>query len=126
MVDGKRKGRTNVIGAYSCEKGLFAAQTYETMINKKAFVDWIKEHLLQHLKAGMTVIMDNAPWHKGDDIQELIESTGARLLKLPPYSPDLNPIEKAWANLKNAIKKAKKTISDIGENINMQIHNMKK
>ncbi|MEM7621491.1 MAG: transposase, partial [Pseudomonadota bacterium] len=60
LVDGKRKGRTNVIGAYSCEKGLFAAQTYETMINKKAFVDWIKEHLLQHLKAGMTVIMDNA------------------------------------------------------------------
>ncbi|MEM7620224.1 MAG: transposase, partial [Pseudomonadota bacterium] len=82
--------------------------------------------LLQHLKTGMMVIMDNAPWHKGDDIRELIESTGAKLLKLPPYSPGLNPIEKAWANLKNAIKKAKKTISDIGENINMQIKNMKK
>ncbi|MEM7621345.1 MAG: transposase [Pseudomonadota bacterium] len=115
-----------MIGAYSCEKGLFAAQTYETTINKQTFVDWIKEHLLQHLKTGMMVIMDNAPWHKGDDIRELIESTGAKLLKLPPYSTDLNPIKKAWANLKSAIKKAKKTIPDIRENINLQIKNMEK
>ena len=73
----------------------------------------------------MVVIMDNAPWHKGNDLKTLIESTGAILLKLPPYSPDLNPIEQAWANLKQAIKKATKTIQDINENINTQIQNMK-
>lgn len=70
--------------------------------------------------------MDNAPWHKGNDIKRLIESTGAKLIKLPPYSPDLNPIEQAWANLKSAIKKAKKTISDMKQNIQKQIKYMDK
>jgi transposase len=49
--------------------------------------------------------MDNAPWHKGEEIKKIIEETGAKLLYLPPYSPDLNPIEHAWANLKQFIRK---------------------
>jgi len=56
----------------------------------------------------------------------LIESTGARLLKLPPYSPDLNPIEHTWANLKSAIKKATKTCNNIIQNITQQINHMGK
>lgn len=68
--------------------------------------------------------MDNAPWHNGDDIKQLIETTGAKLLKLPPYSPDLNKIEKAWANLKAAIKKASSMIPDIHTNLAIQIHIM--
>ena len=95
LTYGKRKGRTNIIGAWSCGQKLFATQTYDHTVNKQVFIEWIKEHLLPTLKAGMTVIMDNAPWHKREDIKTLIESTGARLLKLPPYSPDLNPIEHA-------------------------------
>lgn len=77
-----------------------------------------------HLAKGMVVIMDNAPWHKGDDIKQLIEATGAKLLKLPPYSPDLNPIEHAWANLKARIKKAASCIPDIHENISTQLISM--
>ena len=70
--------------------------------------------------------MDNAPWHKGEDIRQIIENTGAILIYLPPYSPDLNPIEHAWANLKAAIKKAKNTIKNITKNILYQIINMRK
>jgi transposase len=74
----------------------------------------------------MAVIMDNAPWHKGQDIRDIIEATGAILIYLPPYSPDLNPIEHAWANLKAAIKSAKNTIENIAENIATQIIQMRK
>ena len=49
--------------------------------------------------------MDNAPWHKSDEIAKAIENVGARLIYLPPYSPDFNKIEQQWANLKNFIKK---------------------
>lgn len=72
------------------------------------------------------VIMDNAPWHKAEDIRLAIESRGAKLLFLPPYSPDLNPIEKAWANLKAAIRKAKPLFDDLDTNIMTQIKAMAK
>ncbi len=66
----------------------------------------------------------NAPWHKGNDIKYLIESTGAKLLKLPPYSPDLNPIEHAWANLKQAIKLNKHKFENFETNLASQMQNM--
>lgn len=124
LTHGKRQGRTNIIAAWSSEKKLFASQSYEHTIKKVSFLEWLKTSLLKHLGKGMVVIMDNAPWHKGDDIKQLIEATGAKLIKLPPYSPDLNPIEKAWANLKAAVKKACPTLSDIRENIATQIKTM--
>lgn len=124
LTDGKRQTRTNVIGAWSSTNKLFATQTYEHTINKKIFVAWIKQNLLKYLKIGMVVIMDNAPWHKGDDIKDLIESTGAKLIKLPPYSPDLNPIEHAWANLKHYVKSAKKDFDDFSDNLATQLLKM--
>ncbi len=65
--------------------------------------------------------MDNAPWHKGAEIKEIIEETGAKLLYLPPYSPDLNPIEHAWANLKQFIKKLAHTALTMMEKIHKYI-----
>ena len=124
LSNGKRQGRTNVIGAWSTTHKLFATNTYEHTVNKQVFTQWLKSHLLQHLKQGMLVIMDNAPWHKGEDIKNLIESTGARLLKLPPYSPDLNPIEHAWANLKHYVKSAKKDFEHFSDNLAAQLHKM--
>jgi transposase len=124
LVTGKRRKRTNVIGAWSSENKLFATQNYEHTINKQTFLEWIRNNLLPTLKEGFVVIMDNAPWHLGEDIKTLIESTGAKLLKLPPYSPDLNPIEHAWANLKQAIKTHQPTFSDFCENLNEQLKKM--
>jgi transposase len=122
LTYGKRKGRTNVIGAWSPGQGLFATQTYSCTINKPTFIDGLKQHLLPLLHKGNGVIMDNAPWHKGTDIETLIASTGALLLKLPPYSPDFNPIEHAWVTLKSNIKKASITCPDIIQNIHHHIN----
>jgi len=88
------------------------------------FMEWLNTELLPYLKEGLVVIMDNAPWHKGNDIKNLIENTGAKLLKLPPYSPDLNPIEHAWANLKQAIKSNKHQFESFETNLASQIQNM--
>jgi len=68
--------------------------------------------------------MDNAPWHRGDKIANLIESTGAKLISLPPYSPALNPIEHAWANLKHYVKSAKKDFEHFSENLAVQLLKM--
>ena len=121
---GKRKKRSNIIGAWTSDAKLFATQCFETTINKERFVEWIKEKLCPHLCKGFVVIMDNAPWHKGRDIEDIIEQTGAKMIKLPPYSPDLNPIEHAWANLKNAIKTNAKAFQNVKDNIRQQLRNM--
>ena len=66
---------------------------------------WLENFLLPSLGSGYTLIMDNAAFHKSEDTKILIKNAGCQLFFLPPYSPDLNPIEKFWANLKAKIKK---------------------
>ncbi|HEY5141329.1 MAG TPA: transposase, partial [Methylococcales bacterium] len=61
--------------------------------------------LLPVLKPGQSVVMDNATFHKGGRIEQLIEQAGCEVLYLPPYSPDLNKIEKCWSWLKSRIRK---------------------
>jgi transposase len=70
------------------------------------FLTYVERCLVPELRPGEIVIMDNLPAHKVDGVQHLIEATGARLLYLPPYSPDLNPIEMAFAKLKALLRKA--------------------
>ena len=65
---------------------------------------WIKDFLFPDLKPGQTVILDNATFHKSEKTKQLIENDGCKVIFLPPYSPDLNPIETFWANLKRKIK----------------------
>ena len=72
--------------------------------NKELFENWVEKFLIEELKPGQVVIMDNASFHKSQKTQELIESVGCRIIFLPPYSPDYNPIEKFWANMKRWIK----------------------
>ena len=68
------------------------------------FNQWLEECLLPILRTGWTIILDNASFHKGARTRELIEKSEYNLLYLPPYSPDLNPIENQWAVLKNHYK----------------------
>ena len=91
------KKRTNVIGALY-EKVLFALDTFKENINGKIFYDWCKDMLIPSLKRKCVIVMDNASFHKR--VQKLLNRHGHRLLFLPPYSPDLNPIEKKWAQVK--------------------------
>jgi transposase len=66
---------------------------------------WLESCLLPTLTIGQVVVMDNATFHKGGRIRELIETAGCQLLYLPPYSPDLNKIEQCWSLLKSRIRK---------------------
>lgn len=75
-------------------------------MNRDAFKTYVEQVLAPTLAQGDMVVMDNLPAHKGDRVRELIEVTGARLLLLPPYSPDLNPIENAFSKLKTLLRKA--------------------
>ena len=79
-----------------------------------AFLAYVRQVLVKELSPGDVVIMDNLPAHKVGGIRQAIEATGARLLYLPPYSPDFNPIEMAFSKLKALLRKAAaRTIDDL-------------
>lgn len=71
--------------------------------NALIFNDWIANQLVPKLKKGQKIIMDNASFHKKPATRALIEKAKCELIYLPAYSPDLNPIEKFWANVKRII-----------------------
>ena len=93
------KGRTNAIGALLGKK-LLTVGLFESNINTEAFNAWVKQELLLFLPSHSVIIMDNASFHKGKWLRENIELKGHILEYLPPYSPDLNPIEHKWAQAK--------------------------
>ena len=86
--------------------GLTAPWVLDGAMNKLAFETYVEKVLAPTLQPGDIVILDNLPSHKGDKVRELIEAKGAARLLLPPYSPDLNPIEMAFAKLKALLRKA--------------------
>ena len=99
-------------------KGIVAPMVLDGPINREAFLAYIEQFLMPVLKPGDIVIMDNLPAHKGDAVREAIEAAGARLRYLPPYSPDLNPIENAFSKLKAGLKKiAARTITHLWDAI---------
>jgi transposase len=75
-------------------------------MNRKIFTAYVARFLVPEIGPGDIVIMDNLSSHKGPEVADLIEATGANLLFLPAYSPDLNPIEMAFAKFKNELRKA--------------------
>lgn len=96
---GHKRPRTTIIGALSGKK-LLSPFLFHGTTNTKIFNMWLKESLLPVLKKGSTIVMDNATFHKSIDTRELVKAAGCKILFLPPYSPDLNPIEQVWANIK--------------------------
>ncbi len=96
---GKYYERTNIIAGY-VNKGAIAPMVFNGSCNTRLFEGWVEQCLIKELKTGQVVIMDNAAFHRSQKTKNLIESVGCKLIFLPPYSPDLNPIEKFWANMK--------------------------
>ena len=80
---------------------------FEGTLDGNVFLYFLENILVPELKSGNVVICDNATAHKVENVKELIESKGARVLYLPPYSPDLSPIELCWSKFKQFLKKAK-------------------
>src|SRR5215208_1951438 len=86
--------------------GMGPCLAVEGPTTREVFETYLEEVLVPSLKAGQVVVMDNLSSHKGSRVRELIEGRGCELLYLPPYSPDLNPIEEAFAKFKALLRKA--------------------
>jgi hypothetical protein len=97
--DWHAKGRVNVIGAI-VDNQLLSICLFETTIDSDVFFAWLTQDLILKLPEESVVVMDNATFHKRADMREALETAGHTLLYLPPYSPDLNPIEHKWAQAK--------------------------
>jgi len=94
--------------------GMTAPMVLDGAMDGPAFLAWIEHMLAPTLERGDIVMMDNLPAHKPDAVRTAIEATGATLRYLPPYSPDLNPIEMAFSKFKALLKKAAaRTIDDL-------------
>ena len=111
------RGRTNVIGAL-IESDLLAADLFQTNINTTIFSNWMQESLIPNLPNHSVLIMDNASFHKGADMKKSIEEAGHILMYLPPYSPDLNPIEHKWAEKKAERRRTQVDIEHLFKNEN--------
>ena len=88
-------------------RGILATMTIEEPTDSDIFLAYVEHLLCPAVRSGDVVVMDNLSSHKVAGVRERIEAAGAQLLYLPPYSPDLNPIEKAWAKLKQLLRSAK-------------------
>jgi len=86
--------------------GLVAQKAFDQPMNAITFEEWVEKCLVPTLSKGDVVVMDNLSSHKGARVEKLIEAAGAELRYLPPYSPDMNPIEKAYSKLKASCGKS--------------------
>jgi transposase len=100
-----------ILGALSM-RGMIAAMTIEEATDGDIFLAYLDHCLCPQLREGDVVVMDNLSSHKVDGVEQRMKKCGAEVLYLPPYSPDLNPIEKAWSKLKTLLRSAKARTRD--------------
>jgi transposase len=93
------------LAALRCDR-IDAPCVFDGPINGESFQLYVEQFLVPSLRPGDIVVMDNLGSHKGNAVRAAIRGAGARLLFLPPYSPDLNPIEQVFAKLKHLMRKA--------------------
>jgi transposase len=98
--------------------GMAASMVLDGPMNGDAFLAYVRQVLAPELRPGDVVVMDNLPAHKVTGVREAIQTAGARLLYLPPYSPDFNPIEMAFSKFKTLLRAAAaRTIPDLWQAI---------
>ena len=105
-VPGDRGKNISLIGGMSID-GLIATMSVVGSVNTHVFLFYVQEILIPQLWAGAIVVMDNLPVHHALVVREAIEAVGAKVVFLPPYSPDLSPIELCWSKLKQLLRSAK-------------------
>lgn len=92
-------------------RGILGFGSFDGATDTETFLVFVRDGLVPNLKAGQVVVLDNLPAHKSPKIDELIESAGARVMRLPPYSPDYNPIEMAISKAKSILRRlARRTV----------------
>ncbi len=106
-----------VLAALRCDR-ITAPCVFDGPINGKMFLAYVEQVLVPALAPGDIVVMDNLGSHKGKAVRDAIRKAGARLFFLPPYSPDLNPIEQVFAKLKHLLRgAAERTVDDTWKRI---------
>ena len=100
---GRKFERVNVI-AGKCQNKIVAPGLYKGYTDHLLFEAWFSGVMLTQVKPGSVIVLDNATFHRKKTLHKLAALAGCSVLFLPPYSPDLNPVEKLWANLKNFLK----------------------
>jgi transposase len=114
LVDAVPYGRwhtTTFVAALRAD-GLGAPMAVDGAVNGELFLAYVRQVLVPELRPGDVVVMDNLGSHQVAGVREAIAGAGCRLLYLPPYSPDLNPIEQAFAKLKGLLRKAAERTTD--------------
>ena len=101
-IRGKRHTRIGLVAA-QCEGALLAPHTYSGTMKATVFEKWFEDKLLNCLPKGHVIIMDNAAFHKKEVLQNLARKYSQKLIFLPPYSPEYNPIEHTWGALKRKV-----------------------
>lgn len=96
---GKTRPRTNLILGYQAGK-LLAPMLFYGSANTALVNQWFKSFLLKELRPNSTIILDNARFHNKKELEKIVQKKGHKIVFLPPYSPDFNPIEKTFANIK--------------------------
>jgi len=102
--DWHARGRVNAIGAI-IDFNLINVCLFDCYINADVFYAWLTQQLLPNIPSNAVIVLDNATFHKRNDAIQAMELAGHIVEFLPPYSPDLNPIEKKWAQIKNIRRK---------------------
>jgi len=103
-ISGKKFKRTNIVAGI-CQGEWTAPMEYGGTTDSILFEFWFENCLLKEVKPGSVIVLDNATFHKKSVLPDLAQKKNCRVLFLPPYSPDLNPIEKKWAWLKKKLRK---------------------
>jgi len=102
-ISGKKFKRTNIVAGICCKKWV-APMQYESSTDARLFEFWFEHCLLSEIGYEKTIVLDNARFHRKTQLTELAAKYKCSVIFLPPYSPDLNPIENKWAWLKRKLR----------------------
>lgn len=114
QISGRKYARTGIVAA-QMGKEILAPCTYDGTMNHERFEDWFGNHLLPILPKETVIVMDNASFHRKEPLYCLAQKHECFLIFLPPYSPQLNPIEHFWSWLKRTLSKILPKLSSFDE-----------
>jgi transposase len=121
---GFKNERLSIVAGYVYgTKELLAPFEFSGYMNAGLFNAWFEHIFCPELKPGQVIILDNASFHKLQELEDMAKDAGCYLVFLPPYSPDLNPIEKVWANFKSNLRRIIKKCDDFRDAITQSIRN---
>ncbi|NJK71369.1 MAG: IS630 family transposase [Thermales bacterium] len=123
-ITGKRRARSSIISARNHNHKLFAPLIYDGTADTILILFWVGNILIPQLPPNSITVWDNATYHKSKKIKQLLEKHGHTIIFLPPYSPDLNPIEKLWGTLKQNLRSYFDETKSLTDNLIEQINRL--